>query len=169
MIEDSTTTAAQCKKMSITHNRRKYPNRKKPPPFSKEHLLHLHLAKMSNTCCVGREPWNKRLTGVQKSKYKGKPMYWMQQEKHHAWKNGISANQTLAGRENLAGRKKSERCEICGALGKDLKKGLCFDHSHTTNKFRGWICQRCNLVLGHVKDDTELLIKLTKYLQRTNI
>ena len=62
-------------------------------------------------------------------------------------------------KEKIAGRKKPEQCEICGAFGK-----ICFDHNHETGEFRGWICKRCNTVLGFVKDDSELLVKLSKYL-----
>src|ERR1019366_1577133 len=36
--------------------------------------------------------------------------------------------------EALAGRKKSEHCELCG-----LERKLCFDHDHTTGQFRGWL------------------------------
>ena len=68
--------------------------------------------------------------------------------------------------ERKAGRKKPEQCEICGGFGKDLNKGLCFDHNHETGKFRGWICSRCNVVLGYVEDNPKLLIKLIKYLNR---
>ena len=71
----------------------------------------------------------------------------------------------LKKREKLAGRLKPEQCEICGAFGKDLKRGLCFDHDHNTGKFRGWICTRCNLILGLAKDNSELLIKLSEYIK----
>lgn len=68
--------------------------------------------------------------------------------------------------EKQANRKKPEQCEICGAFGKDLKKGLCYDHDHKTDKFRGWICGRCNFVLGLVKDNSELLDALAKYIRK---
>lgn len=61
--------------------------------------------------------------------------------------------------EKIAGRKRPEQCEICGAIGK-----ICFDHDHNTGKFRGWICTRCNLVLGLVKDNAELLDAINKYI-----
>ena len=61
--------------------------------------------------------------------------------------------------EKKAGKKKTEQCEICGSVGK-----ICFDHDHDTGLFRGWICVRCNLVLGLVKDNKELLDQMIKYL-----
>lgn len=63
-------------------------------------------------------------------------------------------------REKLVGRKKPKQCEICGAIGK-----ICYDHNHKTGKFRGWICYRCNLTLGFVKDNTELLNVMIEYLK----
>src|SRR3990167_1145705 len=48
--------------------------------------------------------------------------------------------------EEIAGRTRPEICEICGA-----KDTICFDHDHNTGKFRGWICKRCNTVLGKVE------------------
>ena len=75
---------------------------------------------------------------------------------HWAWKGGKS----LEYRAKNAPRPKPEQCEICGAMGK-----MCYDHDHKTGKFRGWICNRCNLVLGNVKDNIELLISLSEYLK----
>ena len=56
------------------------------------------------------------------------------------WKGGISLSNY---KEKIAGRKKPEQCEICGAMGR-----ICFDHDHATGKFRGWLCVRCNGALG---------------------
>jgi hypothetical protein len=64
----------------------------------------------------------------------------------------------------LAGRPKPEHCELCGGL--PDKKGIVWDHDHASGEFRGWLCGRCNLVLGKVKDDPELLRKLADYLDR---
>jgi hypothetical protein len=56
------------------------------------------------------------------------------------------------------------KCEICGALGNETKKGIVYDHNHLTGKFRGWICLRCNVALGMVKDNIEILQNLIEYL-----
>ena len=79
----------------------------------------------------------------------------------HLWKGGTSMR-TL---RKYAPRPIPEQCEICGAFGKDFKKGLNYEHNHNTGKFRGWVCTRCNTVMGMVKDNTETLFKIIKYLK----
>lgn len=57
-----------------------------------------------------------------------------------------------------------ELCECCNKI--PIKWVL--DHDHKTNKFRGWICDRCNTGLGKLGDDLEGLIKAVKYLNKQN-
>ena len=64
-----------------------------------------------------------------------------------------------------AGREKPEFCEIC----KENEYRIVFDHCHSSGSFRGWICDRCNRVLGIVKDSPELLKELALYLEKTNV
>jgi hypothetical protein len=85
-------------------------------------------------------------------------------ESNHRWRNAMP--QSLKKKEMVAGRDRPEQCEICGAFGKDFKKGLCFDHDHKTGKFRGWICMRCNLAIGLAKDNSELLIAMSNYIKK---
>ena len=56
-------------------------------------------------------------------------------------------------------------CAIC----KDEKPGgghnnLYVDHNHKTGKVRGLLCRSCNLMIGHAKDDTQLLATAINYL-----
>lgn len=62
----------------------------------------------------------------------------------------------------LAGEPKPERCQICDKRGR-----VCFDHCHATGKFRGWICNQCNTILGWVNDDPIRLRKLAAYLEKS--
>lgn len=39
------------------------------------------------------------------------------------------------------------------------------DHDHKNGKFRGWICNKCNLALGNMNDDLEYARRLVKYLE----
>lgn len=60
----------------------------------------------------------------------------------------------------IAGRPRADKCELCGVL-----EMTVFDHCHEHNHFRGWICDRCNRVLGSVKDDVKLLQAMINYLE----
>jgi hypothetical protein len=63
-----------------------------------------------------------------------------------------------------------EVCEICGkpetAKHKTSEKikVLSFDHNHDSGKFRGWLCQKCNIGLGNFNDSVEILELAIKYL-----
>lgn len=61
----------------------------------------------------------------------------------------------------IAGRPRPQACEVCGG-----REEIHFDHCHSTGRFRGWICQRCNVILGMARDDPALLRKLADYLDR---
>jgi hypothetical protein len=62
-----------------------------------------------------------------------------------------------------AGRAQPVCCEVCGKRGR-----IVFDHDHATGKFRGWLCNHCNLSIGHALDDPALLRRLAEYLEKHN-
>ena len=71
----------------------------------------------------------------------------------------------LAGQERIAGRPRPDLCEVCG----ELNLRIVFDHCHAAGHFRGWICDRCNKVLGMVKDSDLILNQLVRYLKNGKI
>lgn len=77
-----------------------------------------------------------------------------------------SAHQRDRRYEAAAGRPRPDICDICARRPSE-NNWICFDHCHQRGHFRGWICRRCNTVLGHVEDDPRLLVKMIAYLQRT--
>lgn len=55
-------------------------------------------------------------------------------------------------------------CESCAKL---LVQGrFHLDHCHLTGKFRGWLCNQCNMGIGALGDCIEGLQQAIKYLQR---
>ena len=54
-------------------------------------------------------------------------------------------------------------CLICSNELKNERE-IHVDHCHETNKIRGILCSKCNLLLGHAKDSIEILKKAIKYL-----
>lgn len=60
---------------------------------------------------------------------------------------------------------KDRGCFICGcgwAPGIDPKMHI--DHDHATGRFRGVVCDSCNLGIGKFYDDPRLLVAAAKYL-----
>lgn len=59
-------------------------------------------------------------------------------------------------------------CAICGTpdSGRVDTIHFCIDHSHTSNKVRGLLCQRCNVVLGKIEDSEEWLKSALLYLSK---
>jgi hypothetical protein len=51
-------------------------------------------------------------------------------------------------------------CSICGG------DALALDHCHLTGKVRDFLCNRCNLTLGNINDNVEILNKMISYLQK---
>jgi hypothetical protein len=87
--------------------------------------------------------------------------------KSHFWKGGVTSNMKeysrtkwKSKRENQAGSERPKNCQICGSNNR-----ICYDHDHHTERFRGWICWRCNATLGMVKDSIKTLKLLIKYLE----
>ena len=60
---------------------------------------------------------------------------------------------------------KPEFCECCGKI--PVK--WCLDHDHSTNKFRGWLCDKCNTAIGNLGDDMGGIVNALNYfLSRKN-
>lgn len=57
------------------------------------------------------------------------------------------------------------KCKICKTHQTEFNKSLHVDHCHKTNRIRGLLCNRCNLVLGKAEDNIELLKEHIKYLE----
>ena len=55
-------------------------------------------------------------------------------------------------------------CDLCG--NPFDKQSLVVDHCHNTKKFRGILCNRCNLGIGQFSDSQALLLKAVDYLKR---
>lgn len=56
-----------------------------------------------------------------------------------------------------------EECELCKST-----DDLVIDHCHTHNHVRGVLCRTCNVALGLLKDDADLLQRASEYLRKSN-
>lgn len=70
---------------------------------------------------------------------------------------GLTRDEYVALVERHAGR-----CGVCG-----IEARLSVDHNHKTGRVRGLLCTQCNFMIGHGKDDSEVLRKAAVYLEAT--
>lgn len=70
-------------------------------------------------------------------------------------------------------KKQNYKCAICGKIadacsrnGKYKHRSLFVDHDHATGNIRGLLCDNCNFILGHAKDDIHILENAIEYLKR---
>lgn len=80
-------------------------------------------------------------------------------ERHIQETYGISADEYQEIYEAQGGR-----CFICRRA-RGLKKKLSVDHCHKTGMVRGLLCQPCNKMLGHLRDDVETSQRIIDYLR----
>ncbi len=102
---------------------------------------------------------------------------------HWNWKGGVcpkerrnAYNVSLRRKKNgfseelFATRLAEQRgkCAVCSvSLGVGLSAtAASADHCHDSGLPRGILCKRCNLMLGHAKDDPSLLLQAVDYLNR---
>ena len=58
-----------------------------------------------------------------------------------------------------------ERQDFCCAICED-EIVLEVDHDHQTNRVRGLLCHKCNVVLCKARDRTDILLNAVQYLER---
>lgn len=61
------------------------------------------------------------------------------------------------------------RCAICrfpeDSTYKGTRRRLSVDHNHTTGKVRGLLCFKCNLALGHLREDPIAVQTMLGYIE----
>lgn len=59
-------------------------------------------------------------------------------------------------------------CQCCGKTKEISGKRLALDHCHTNGHARGILCRSCNLALGYLNDDPQLIRSLEMYIVNAN-
>jgi hypothetical protein len=71
--------------------------------------------------------------------------------------------------EAMSALKISQDGKCPGCLKGLLILGNHIDHDHKTGKVRGIMCQKCNMSLGLMNDDPEILERLANYLRKAKL
>jgi hypothetical protein len=113
---------------------------------------------LSCTSAAAKE-WRKKQPNYEKDRYQ-RERKWTR-ERHLIRKYDVS----LEVYEKILAVQNG-KCAICGALEKEQFYGVFHvDHCHKTKRVRGLLCRGCNHVLGHLRDDQELLWRAIAYLE----
>ena len=61
--------------------------------------------------------------------------------------------------------KENYSCMICNITEEELGRKLDVDHCHNSEKVRGVLCNPCNTLLGHARDNISVLEAAVHYLR----
>ena len=95
-----------------------------------------------------------------RGRHKGKQYYRCQ--KANRWASISQKYNLHEDQYNEMYKLQGGKCAICD----QPQTKLCVDHCHKTKKVRALLCHHCNVILGHVKDDPQLLQKAIRYVRR---
>ena len=56
------------------------------------------------------------------------------------------------------------KCAICSSTDPGKQGRFVVDHNHETEEVRGLLCWSCNVGIGHMKDDPNVLLSAAQYL-----
>lgn len=90
------------------------------------------------------------------------------QKNHNSRFNTIKRTYNL-NKEEFLEKFKSQNgcCEICNKKFQK-QRDIRIDHSHTTGKIRGLLCNKCNVCLGIHDENIDLLMSVINYLNKYN-
>ncbi len=56
-------------------------------------------------------------------------------------------------------------CKICGTKTPSKGKSFHVDHCHRTGRVRGILCHHCNVAIGLLREDVDIVRKVLEYLE----
>lgn len=60
----------------------------------------------------------------------------------------------------------NKQCGLCAICKKKKNSEMFVDHCHESGKVRELLCANCNFMLGHAKEDPDILISASLYLRK---
>lgn len=141
-------------------------------------LLHYGEWPTANVHCKDGDTDNLRIANLELSKFPAvvedqglRRVYRMSKDAQRHY--GLKRYYGLTGEEygQMVADQKGV-CAICEkpetAMANGKMKPLSVDHNHTTGKLRGLLCDRCNHMLGHARENRDVLLSAIKYLDHHN-
>lgn len=130
---------------------------------------------LSNQCreChkIANNKWSKNNPEKNAAKARRLRRELKAKDPHKAW--AIRRNQRLKAeygitleQYNIMFAKQNGCCSICGEHASTHSKGLVVDHNHTNGKVRDLLCGLCNKMLGHCRENPQILDRASEYLEK---
>ena len=95
---------------------------------------------------------------------------WRAKNKDRSRDHGYKARYRLAyGTYAKMLEAQNGKCAICQTDTPGGKGRFHVDHCHTTGAVRGLLCHNCNVGLGNLRHDPELILSATRYLQASKV
>lgn len=69
---------------------------------------------------------------------------------------------------NLLRAQQDFRCAVCDAHETDIGKQMFVDHDHVTGKIRKLLCTKCNVGIGMLQDNPDIMERAAKYIRDHN-
>lgn len=128
------------------------------------HKLSSHPNGRRPECKVCRNGKNKEYYYRNRKRLLAWQRVFNQTEHRKSYARRYMAKQLRLRQDLAATRPRPTLCEVCGTSGDH--RGIFFDHDHDSGRFRGWLCNRCNRVLGLCGEDITVLRQLAFYLEK---
>ena len=109
----------------------------------------------------------KTCTKENNSDYRKNPVIKEREQKRvkeNIWKKYGIKNMSYERYEEML-EQQNHSCKICEVHESKIKRKLAVDHNHTTGEIRGLLCDKCNNLLGKVKENISILESAIEYLQ----
>ncbi len=130
-------------------------------PCSKGHINFRHL---TGTCIECQQLANRRWDAKNPGEMARRASKWQRDNPERARARSLTYYRKKAGIPE-AMRPAPLNCENCEKL--LVPSRFHLDHCHATGKFRGWLCNQCNMGIGALGDNIQGLERALEYLRRS--
>lgn len=127
-----------------------------------------HYLKTCNECYLIKARLRDKLRYHSNEKNRKDNVIYRSRQHTYKYKYNTSVEEVTKTLELQSNRCANLACgvEISLTAPKELVKPAVVDHNHVTGNFRALLCNRCNVVLGHVEKNPHVIEGLKNYLKQ---